>query len=107
MNKGIKLNSAGIDIGDERPGLVINRENCIYYPKYKKLFESYTNIKEIHTHSCHVHGYFGSSFNTYVEIDGCRVNSKKFNYYIHYDELWSETKQELERINYETLGIAS
>lgn len=70
--------------------LRITKHNVTAFPIYMSLFRDYPKIKEIHLWSRWVHGYFGSSYESYAEINGVRLHRGRFDDFIYANKQWKE-----------------
>lgn len=63
--------------------LRITRHNMYTFPVYVKLFKQYPGVREVHAYSKWIYGYFGNSYEDFVEINKIRVNARHFNNWLY------------------------
>ena len=76
----------------------LTRYNMYTFPIYVSLFEKYPKLEEIHLWSQWAHGYFGSSYNSYAEVNGKRVNPHKLWLLAAKNDAWKEITDVLENL---------
>lgn len=86
-------------LGSKENPLIITRENCHFYPEYKRrVFDKYPNVVEIKWWGQYCYGYFGNDYGFFTEVNGKRVVTRKFTDFVHRNVEWKEITNFLENL---------